>query len=65
MMDYFFITFLVLVVVTAWDVMSGENSGFGLLLIFSIFWPITLFSSLMIWLLTIPDRNWEKKNKKF
>ena len=65
MMDYFFIAFLVLVGVTAWDVMSGENSGFGLLLIFSIFWPITIFSSIMIWLLTIPDRNWEKKNKKF
>ncbi len=64
-MDYLFIAFLVLVFVTAWDVFSGENSGFGLLLIFSIFWPITLFSSLMIWLLTIPDRNWEKKNKKF
>jgi hypothetical protein len=64
-MDYFFIAFLVAIYVSAWDRMSGENSTIWFLLVFSLFWPVTIFSSIMIWLLTIPDRSWEKRNKKF
>ncbi len=64
-MDYFFIAFLVAIYVSAWDRMSGENSGIGILLVFSLFWPLSIFSAIMIWLLTIPDRRWEKRNKKF
>jgi hypothetical protein len=64
-MDYFFIAFLVAIYVAAWDRMSGENSTIWFLLAFSLFWPLSIFSSIMIWLLTIPDRSWEKRNKKF